>query len=1078
MARLFSCKNRPAHCGPYPLERLKRQQTLPDLNLAPAMQPLVFGADVEDRSIIPAMAPFMAILDAIRDGDAAASRAEIPDCAEERARHVKAAGYYFDANQAGITRTGDDSWLETPFRNPGLDKLALELQDFQPKTFASGIDVVIADVRESAIMQPQSVRHHRFAAVFLVEHPREPDVSEPGGDWIAGTCEHRSALRAAETAVIMANYLRIMGFEARAHTATSSDVDLGKLAVRAGLLRVESRNGNTVLVNPYVGRRYALAAITTELEMAPDSPLAEPGVMDHLKSHGPRWWLGMGTTKNAFNATPYMRRHFKDGALPFEKLRRVDKPTTLIDRERVARVPKRADMFARALFGDMGKTMQNAAKGGFYVLKNPLGYCARRVIAALILKQDGEAAPNIDETAHDPAANADRIKAALYFLGADAVGLSECPDWAYYSHDAGGNELKPYHREAMSILVDQGQETMEGCSGDDWISAAQSMRAYLRTSLIGGVIAEQIRRLGYTARVHSVLDGEVLQPPLLLLSGLGEVSRIGEVILNPYLGPRLKSGAVTTNLPMAHDRPIDFGMQSFCQACNKCARECPSGAITAGPKVMFNGYEIWKSDSERCTRYRLTNLAGSMCGRCMKTCPWNLEGLFQEAPFRWLAMNAPWAAPFLAKLDDLVGNGELNPVKKWWWDIELEPEGRQRYIKARQTNARALQKDLKLKAEDQTLAVYPAHLVPPPYPAPFPMDREKGIEAFQNLLSPDAYRQRLEAGETRGLVPQRVVPDGDPPVFPVIIAESRPMTDRITAYELRLETGELLPAFTAGAHISVCVAPEYFRDYSLVGDPEDRSRYLIGVLREDAGEGGSKLMHRIFANGRKVFIAPPKNHFPLDELATRSVLIAGGIGVTPLISMGHRLHRLGREFELHYCARNRGDAGFLDDLASCAWANRVAFHFSAEGERANLTEILGNHASGSHVYSCGPARLMAAVAEAAERLGWPEDAVHSEYFAVPDQEERANYPFILKLARTGRSFQIPADRSATDVLAEHGIHVDVKCSEGICGVCKTALIDGEADHRDFVLARKERSRSIMLCCSRAAGDGGTLRVDL
>ena len=139
------------------------------------------------------------------------------------------------------------------------------------------------------------------------------------------------------------------------------------------------------------------------------------------------------------------------------------------------------------------------------------------------------------------------------------------------------------------MIVDQGFETMEGASGDDWISVAQSMRAYLRFSLLGGVVAKHLRNLGYGARAHTVMDGEVLQPPLLLLSGLGEVSRIGEVILNPFLGPRLKSGVVTTDLPLAHDKPVDFGLQRFCESCNKCARECPSGAITAGPKLMFNG---------------------------------------------------------------------------------------------------------------------------------------------------------------------------------------------------------------------------------------------------------------------------------------------------------------------------------------------------------------------------------------------------------------------------------------------------------------------------------------------------------
>ena len=271
------------------------------------------------------------------------------------------------------------------------------------------------------------------------------------------------------------------------------------------------------------------------------------------------------------------------------------------------------------------------------------------------------------------------------------------------------------------MIVDQGYGTMEGSSGDDWISVALSMRAYLRFSLLGGVIAKQIRNLGYKAKAHTVLDGEVLQPPLLLLAGLGEVSRIGEVVLNPFLGPRLKSGVVTTDLPLSHDQPIDFGLQKFCESCNKCARECPSGAITAGPKLMFNGYEIWKSDSQKCATYRITTEGGAMCGRCMKTCPWNLEGLLADSVFRWAAMKLPFTASALARFDDFADRGSLNTIKKWWWDLELEDDGAYR-VTQKPINERQLQKDLHLKYEDQTLAVYPAPLAPHPYPYPYPMD--------------------------------------------------------------------------------------------------------------------------------------------------------------------------------------------------------------------------------------------------------------------------------------------------------------------------------------------------------------------
>ncbi|NNF90879.1 MAG: reductive dehalogenase, partial [Boseongicola sp.] len=429
-----------------------------------------------------------------------------------------------------------------------------------------------------------------------------------------------------------------------------------------------------------------------------DRPLArrQPGL-------GPRWWLGYRTAKSAFNRDPYARRAFHMGPHPFETLKRTDAPTTFIDEPRVPRVPKRTDMFARAQFGDLGPAVQEGAKGGHYARKAAPSMAERRMLGAFVLLQDG--APGRGPRPVDAPGNALAVKATSYFLGIDAVGISRCPDWTWYSHDATGTPIDPPHPNAISMIVDQGFETMEGASGDDWISVAQSMRAYLRFSLLGGVIAQQIRNLGYSAKAHTVLDGDVLQPPLLLLSGLGEVSRIGEVILNPFLGPRLKSGVVTTDMPLDHDKPIDFGLQAFCGACNKCARECPSGAITAGPKLMFNGYETWKSDSQKCATYRITTQGGAMCGRCMKTCPWNLEGLFAEKPFRWAAMTLPVLAPHLAKLDDRLGRGGLNPVKKWWWDLEIDDKGAYRPT-PHPVNARDLQTDLDLRYEDQTLAVY------------------------------------------------------------------------------------------------------------------------------------------------------------------------------------------------------------------------------------------------------------------------------------------------------------------------------------------------------------------------------------
>ncbi len=1066
--RFFSDRDRPVHLGPYPLERLKRLADAPDLAAVPAFRALSFARDDTPRSIVNAMRDHQAMLDAIRDGLINKALAEVPVDLRERANHLKAFGYFSDAAMVGTCVLPDAAILPEPCLNPDIARLAEGLRTRQTKTLASGIDLIMADLRDAMNAPPRSIETHRRALVFLYEHPRSPKADEPGAAWIADALDHRACLLASETAVVIAGYLRLLGHDARAHTGASSDVDLNRLAVQAGLAVMQ----DGAVVAPYIGARFGIAAVTTDFDFAPDLPLA-PLAEQPKSAFGLAWTFGVGTAKNAGNHVPYATRRFVDGAHPFENLKRVDTPTTYIDEPRVARVPKRADMFARAQFGDMGKTLQDGAKGGHYVRKSAPSAAQRRALGAFVLLQDGVPAP--DKARLDPVEAADLVKATSYFLGIDAVGISRCPDWAWYSHDAAGVPIHPTQDQAISMIVDQGYSTMDGSSGDDWISVALSMRAYLRFSLLGGVIAQQIRRLGYQAKAHTVMDGEVLQPPLLLLSGLGEVSRIGEVILNPYLGPRLKSGVVTTDLPMAHDRPIDFGLQAFCGSCNKCARECPSGAITAGPKLMFNGYEIWKSDSQKCATYRITTSGGAMCGRCMKTCPWNLEGVLADRAFRWAAMKLPGSAPVLARLDDLANRGSLNPVKKWWWDLEIEADGGYRPTR-NPVNVRGLQKDLSLRYEDQTLAVYPAPLAPHPYPYPFPMDREKGIEAYQAMITADEYKARLARGDTDGLF-HIYANDGESPVVQVQITKAVAEADGVTKYEFRALDGSDLPEWEAGAHLDIVVAPEFLRQYSMSGDPADRSVYQIGVLREPSGRGGSLLLHRIFTEGRKVFVSRPINHFPLHEEASMTYLMGGGIGITPMIAMAHRLHRLGAAFEMHYSGRSRRTMGYLADLAAFPWADRVHLHVSDEGSRADLAATLRPR-QGAHVYTCGAAGYMDSVTAAATAAGFPEDHLHLEYFSVPEVPDYVNEPFVLRLARSGRDLAVPADKSAADVLLANGFSIDIKCADGICGVCKCGLVSGEVEHRDFVLSRKQRETAIITCQSRAAAAGGVVEVDL
>lgn len=206
--------------------------------------------------------------------------------------------------------------------------------------------------------------------------------------------------------------------------------------------------------------------------------------------------------------------------------------------------------------------------------------------------------------------------------------------------------------------------------------------------------------------------------------------------------------------------------------------------------------------------------------------------------------------------------------------------------------------------------------------------------------------------------------------------------------------------------------------------------------------------------------------------------MGGGIGITPMIAFAHRLHALGAAFELHYSASTRAGAGYLDDLAGEPWADKVHLHFSDEGTRADLDAVLRGYREGWHVYTCGPDRYMDGVMQAAEQQGFPEEARHLEYFSVPEQPEYENHEFTIRLARSGREFTVPADMDAAQVLNDAGIQVDVKCADGICGVCKCGLLSGEVEHRDFVLSRKQREGAIILCQSRAAEPDGTIEIDL
>ena len=303
----------------------------------------------------------------------------------------------------------------------------------------------------------------------------------------------------------------------------------------------------------------------------------------------------------------------------------------------------------------------------------------------------------------------------------------------------------------------------------------------------------------------------------------------------------------------------------------------------------------------------------------------------------------------------------------------------------------------------------------------------------------------------------------------VRVTRKRTEAEDICLFQLEPVGCERLPEFEAGAHIDVHLPNRLVRQYSLCNSPEETDRYQICVLRDPDTRGGSQAMHDLVEEGDTLVIGKPRNLFRLVPGAHHSLLLAGGIGVTPLMAMAWRLAGMSASFAMHYFSRSRARTAFVEPLRSVPFKDRVSHWFddTDAGQRPAIGSLLSAAPDNTHVYVCGPAGFLEHVRKTCEAMGWPAERMHYEAFTA--QPVLGGSEFSVRIRSTGLTVPVPADKTIVEALDSHGIEIPVSCEQGICGTCVTSICDGMPDHRDQYLTDEERSQGKQFtpCCSRS-----------
>ena len=359
------------------------------------------------------------------------------------------------------------------------------------------------------------------------------------------------------------------------------------------------------------------------------------------------------------------------GPYPIHLLKRVAKPTNEIVGP-IERRDERESTFGKSLLGEYGEEIQREFKR--LTRRYPLGaaFWDMQDLINTVVRKLNPVAPERAPIPDDPRVLSRHVKLLGHFLGADIVGIGPLSQSAVYTHNMKGREIEAPYKYAIVLLARKHDPTLCASNGWEEIVDPASFQAYQRLAMQTETMANYLRRLGFEAEASNMNRYRTLMPQVVLDAGLGEVSRMG-IILNPFLGCNFKSACVLTNMELETDGYVDFGLQEYCSNCTLCAEQCPSRAITRGPKTLYNGYYTWKLNSKVCSDFDVLNKEGCVCGRCTKVCPWHVpfaeprDFAEWDGSIEWLHKRAD------AQRERVIANDYVDPTErtdKWWFPLD------------------------------------------------------------------------------------------------------------------------------------------------------------------------------------------------------------------------------------------------------------------------------------------------------------------------------------------------------------------------------------------------------------------------